>query len=85
MVKKALVASTRLVGRDQNHLKMLVKSVENGQALEAIGFNLGQFFPRLVAGRPVDLAFQLDVNHWQGESRLQLKLKDIKTHGTAKP
>ncbi|MBV9773332.1 MAG: single-stranded-DNA-specific exonuclease RecJ [Gemmatimonadetes bacterium] len=65
----------RVVG--QNHLKLTLAS--GGTALEAIGFGMGALLnePALAHG-PLDVAFKLEENHWNGRSRLQAKLVDLR-------
>lgn len=64
----------REVGKDGNHLKMLVK--DGGITFDGIGFNLSSY-AEVLAARDVDLAFVPTVNHWNGKKLLQLEVKDI--------
>lgn len=63
-----------------NHVKFRVR--QGNQVLEAIGFGMGNWLPRLfsVAERAgfVDLAYTLDFNEWNGQKKIQLQLKDIR-------
>ncbi|HEV2146196.1 MAG TPA: single-stranded-DNA-specific exonuclease RecJ [Longimicrobiaceae bacterium] len=65
----------RLVG--QSHLKMTLAS--GGASLEAIGFGMGDRLadPGFASG-PLDVAFKLEENTWNGRSRLQAKLVDVR-------
>ncbi|MFN4123720.1 MAG: single-stranded-DNA-specific exonuclease RecJ [Flavobacteriales bacterium] len=65
----------RIVGG--NHLKMRILS-DNGAAFDAIGFQLGEYLPLVNRQKTVSLCFQLDENHWNGKTSLQMILKDIK-------
>lgn len=65
----------RIVGA--NHLKMRILA-HNGTAFDAIGFQLGEYLPLVNREKEVSLCFQLDENHWNGKTSLQLVLKDIK-------
>lgn len=49
----------------------------NGPRYKAVGFGLG-LAPEAFDG-PIDAAFHLQVNWWQGLSSLELRLKDVKT------
>lgn len=70
------ITDARTVGRDDRHLKL--KIARAGQpALDAIGFGLGDWVGQ-VNGTQVDLAFQLDMNEWNGRSNLQLRLQDVR-------
>ena len=68
---RAPAGKGRTVGAQQQHLKLTV-----GKGLEAIGFGLGAQLP-LCQG-PVELAFSLGFNDWDGLKRLQLKLRDLR-------
>lgn len=67
----------KLVGRDGKHLKCMVHE-SSGRSLEAIGFGMGKLLTSLDADSIVDAAYTVELNTWNGQSRLQLKLKDIR-------
>ena len=66
-----IVSDARLVGNGNKHLKLRVSSVD------AIAFNLGTLYGQLHPGKPIDIAYSLDMNVWNGSRKLQLKIKDI--------
>jgi len=71
---KLEVMYPKVVGR--NHVRM--KLAQDGFSMGAICFNMGPSYQRLAMGRVyVDAAFCLEANEWQGETRLQLNVKDI--------
>jgi single-stranded-DNA-specific exonuclease len=75
-VQGVTITEARTVGRDDRHLKL--KIARAGQpALDAIGFGLGEWASQ-VNGTQVDLAFQLEMNEWNGRSSLQLRLLDVR-------
>lgn len=69
------------VGREKQHLKLVVrqnKKVEIGNNMfAAIGFGMGEFYGRLSLGILIDVVYTIDEDKWNGNSRLQLKLKDV--------
>ncbi len=70
--RNVLVREARIVGND--HLRLLVNE---GQATwEAIAFRQAAWFGNLP--QRIDLAYQLDARTWNGETRLQLNVKDLK-------
>ena len=70
--RNVLVRDSRLVGAD--HLKL---TVSDGQVLwDAIAFRQGNWLGNLP--QRIDMAYQLEARTWNGESRLQLNVKDIK-------
>jgi single-stranded-DNA-specific exonuclease len=66
----------RLVGEASNHLKCSVK--QNGTTLDAIGFDMADHFEKLLLNKPLDIAYVVEENEWQGNRTIQLQLKDIK-------
>ena len=58
------------------HIKFVVN--DGTQILSGIGFNLSEKFQIVQNQKPFDLVYTLDLNEWNGESRLQLKVIDIR-------
>lgn len=69
------VLDAKLVGANAKHLKL--KLGAGRTVLDAIGFGMGDVYPALRPDSPIDVAYNLDVNTWNGRSSVQLKLKDI--------
>ena len=70
----------KLVGKNgnQNHLKFeTVHQNHTGNPLGAIGFNLGEYYDHLKAGKPFNICYHVEENEWQGNISLQLRVKDI--------
>jgi len=64
----------RIVGK--NHLKFKVRQ---GRAVfDAIGFGLADHLELLYANHPLEMAYALAENEWQGRKSIQLELKDIR-------
>lgn len=72
----AQVTEARTVGADNRHLKLRIARA-GLPPLDAIGFGLGDNSERLNNAR-ADLAFQLEMNVWNGKSTLQLRLVDVR-------
>jgi len=67
----------RLVGEKKEHLKL--KVVEKGTFLDGIGFKLAKIGTRaLTNNKIVDLAFNIEINKWNGAENIQINIKDIK-------
>ncbi|MDO8503582.1 MAG: single-stranded-DNA-specific exonuclease RecJ [bacterium] len=75
LTKGVTVHHARLVGRDQKHLKLTLR--ENKNQLEGIAFRMGELYQKLSSDRPVDIVYSVEENDWNGNTRLQLKVKDI--------
>jgi single-stranded-DNA-specific exonuclease len=58
------------------HLK--IKLRKKNRSLDAIGFNMAPLLTMLGPAGPVDAAFTLFVNEWDGKSSLQLNLKALR-------
>jgi single-stranded-DNA-specific exonuclease len=73
----SLVGAPRTVGKERDHLKL--RLTDGAAELEAIGWGLGSRGASLALGAAIDIAFRLERDEYQGESRLQAKLADV--HG----
>jgi single-stranded-DNA-specific exonuclease len=69
---KGAAARARTVGAAGAHLKLAL-----GAKLDAIGFGMGDRLPLCGAG-PIDAAFTVGFDEWDGTRRLQLKLRDVR-------
>jgi len=67
-----------------NHLRMRVRK---GNAIfDVIGFGFGDMLMQLSAGSLVDLVYSLEFNTYNNETRIQIRLKDLKlTVSTVSP
>lgn len=66
--------SPSIVGN--NHLRMKVE--QDGVVMDAIGFNMGDYLDVIQANRGVfDCAYVVEENKWNGQVKLQLRLKDL--------
>jgi single-stranded-DNA-specific exonuclease len=67
-----VVGAPRVVG--QNHLKVTLGA--HGHTLEAIGFGMGERAGGFTG--PIDVAFRLEENVWNGRTSVQAKLVDVR-------
>jgi single-stranded-DNA-specific exonuclease len=70
-----LAAQPRVVG--QSGLKLRLET-DAGDRLDAIGWSLGARAGEIDVNRPLDIAYRLERDEYQGVSRLQLKLADFR-------
>jgi single-stranded-DNA-specific exonuclease len=79
--RNVTVESFRVIGKEGNHLKLKLnqESASRNQGFDAIAFGMGELGARLQPGDKIDIAYVLDKNTWNGETKLQLKVKDIQT------
>lgn len=75
-IAAAEVISAAAVGVDNKHLRL--KIIKNNVTMNCIGFGMGAFADTLAKGDVIHVAFQLDINSYQGTDSVQLLVKDIK-------
>jgi single-stranded-DNA-specific exonuclease len=78
ILEKAEIAYLKTVGQTNSHLSIAFLNKSTGEYFNGIGFNLGERAGKLEQGDFVDVLFNLDVNEWNGERKLQLNIKDIR-------
>ena len=67
---------SRVVGT--NHLKLNLAEDETTRfGMDAIAFQLGQFYPMVSRKIPFDICYTIEENVWNGKTSLQLNVKDI--------
>ena len=67
---------SRVVG--SNHLKLNLAEDETTRfGMDAIAFQLGQFYPMVSRKIPFDICYTLEENMWNGKTSIQLNVKDI--------
>lgn len=64
------------VGAEGKHLRLRI--AKNGMQVNCIGFSMGEYADVIRQGGLLDVAFQMDINRFQGVDNVQLILKDIK-------
>ncbi len=77
-----VVGQPATVGQQQQHLRMRVQQGEGGATFPVIGFNLAHRLDAALAsvrrGRPLEMAFSVDENDWNGRTSLQLRADDLR-------
>lgn len=69
------IVSLARIGADNKHLRLAVS--KGTEVFNCIAFNFGEYAERLKRGDGIHIAFNLDVNCFRGEERVQLRIKDI--------
>ncbi|MGH7679579.1 MAG: single-stranded-DNA-specific exonuclease RecJ [Gemmatimonadaceae bacterium] len=69
-----VVAAPRVVGKDGLRLQL----EQNGTELTALGWGMAYRSPEVSIGSTIDVAFRLERDEWNGESRLQARLADFR-------
>jgi single-stranded-DNA-specific exonuclease len=69
---------TKLVGAHADHLQLHVKQAGNVSEMKGIAFKMADWVYPIIAGKEIDLLFQLNENVWNGQSSIQLEVVDIR-------
>ncbi|MDH5412503.1 MAG: single-stranded-DNA-specific exonuclease RecJ [Flavobacteriaceae bacterium] len=69
---------SRKVGSDESHLKLNIITKDGNTKFDGIGFGLGEWHEKIKGGDLFSIVFTIDENHWNGNTTLQLNVKDIK-------
>jgi len=71
--------NSKKIGRDKTHLRLEVFQEANPSLkFNCIGFGMGHFLDDIDEGMPISIVYNIEENHWNGRTTLQLALKDIK-------
>lgn len=77
LTKNLIVENLKVIGKDGKHLKLNLKSKDSSFWIEAIAFGMGELNTLEIEDK-IDVVYTIDVNEWNGNKKLQLKVKDIK-------
>ncbi|MFH1598088.1 MAG: single-stranded-DNA-specific exonuclease RecJ [Patescibacteria group bacterium] len=80
LTKQVKLDQMEKVGADKRHLRLAL-SQGSKKFHKTIGFGMGDWADKLKLGDTVDVVYTVDVNEWNGNRELQLKLIDIKPNG----
>jgi single-stranded-DNA-specific exonuclease len=69
-----IAATPKTVGKDGLRIRLL----QNGVELTALGWGMAHRSAELTAGAVVDVAFRVERDEWNGQSRLQARLADFR-------
>lgn len=80
LARRTQVVSARIVGGNPllgkpGHLKLLLRSPQGGRPIDAIGFGMAD--APVAQRESIDLLYTPEVNVWNGNASLQLRLKDL--------
>ena len=68
----------RLVGKEQEHLKLELRDPATGACMSGIAFGKGkEFIDHLLDGKPVSVCYTVEENNFAGRKTLQLMVKDL--------
>lgn len=72
-----VIGDMRQVGQDGKHLSVSVKDSNSNHSIRGIAFGQGKKSKELAIGDKVQLIYCIDVNSWNGQIRIQLRVKQF--------
>ena len=76
LTKKVEIVNARAVGAKRDHLKL--KFRKNNKVFNAIGFGMVDLVKDMDIKGKFDIVYSLELNRWNNDINIELKLKDIK-------
>jgi len=70
--------TSRLVGKEQEHLKLELIDTSSENVMNGIAFRMHEYNAHLKALNPLDICYTLEENNFNGNTTIQLMIKDIK-------
>ncbi len=71
--RRGEVIDCRTMGNNDEHLRLKVK--QGGTVWDGVGFGLGNYLTEVSS--PLDIVYNVEVDHWGGEARLRLNILDF--------
>ncbi len=73
----------RAVGGDGSHLKLKLFDTHQGRIVDAIAFREGERATELTQGQRLDIVYNIEESYWQGQKRLDIKIRDFRVSDKA--
>jgi single-stranded-DNA-specific exonuclease len=70
--------TSRVVGKDGSHLKLELIDDSSQMATHAIAFGMGEYEMYLKENSPIDICYTVEENVYNGNTSIQLMIKDIR-------
>ncbi len=70
--------TSKLVGRNLEHIKLEMVDDTSGRVINAIAFNMASYFEHIHSGKPFNICFTIEENKHQNSTSLQLLVKQIR-------
>jgi single-stranded-DNA-specific exonuclease len=68
---------SKLVGKDQDHLKLDLTDESTATVMNGIAFGMGKHHADLKAKKPIDICYTIEENNFAGSTTTQLLIKSI--------
>lgn len=76
ILKNAQILNIKPVGKNSEHLQFPVQLGD--EKFQAIAFRFGKHLDKIKPESSYDIAFNLEINEWQGYKKLQLRVVDLR-------
>ena len=73
--------TSRLVGKEQEHLKLELVDSSSENVMNGIAFRMYAYNDHLTALNPLDICYTIEENTFNGNTNIQLMIRDIKIDG----
>ena len=73
--------TSRLVGKEQEHLKLELVDSSSENVMNGIAFRMYAYNDHLKALNPLDICYTIEENTFNGNTNIQLMIRDIKIDG----
>jgi single-stranded-DNA-specific exonuclease len=80
-VRGVVLEETVRMGSTGAHLRFIVRE-PSGTQVTLVGFGFGHLAPSLKTGDHLDIAYEVEVNEWNGKRTLQYRVVDVKQSDT---
>lgn len=70
--------TSKLVGKDSEHIKLELEDNSTSRVLNAIAFNMAQYFEYIHAHKPIDICYSIEHGKHAGADTIQLMIRDIR-------
>ena len=77
VIRNAEIAGApKVIGKTGEHIRFKIR--QGLKSYPAVGFGLSNKYEMLITGQPVDIACVVETNEWQGNTSIQMNVRDIK-------
>lgn len=76
ITKKVKVFEAKAIGKENKHLKLVLS--KSNEIFPAIAFGMGELATKLAKDDLIEIAYTPDLNIWNGNTEIQLKVKDVR-------
>ncbi|WP_046173930.1 single-stranded-DNA-specific exonuclease RecJ [Domibacillus indicus] len=76
VIRDAKIAAMKKIGANQTHLKAAFEQA--GQAIDGIGFGMGEYADHIAKTAEVSVIGELSINEWNNMRRPQIMLRDMR-------